>query len=176
MATVPSEITMVAGHKVTAAEWNTNVRDAVNFLLNTPFAQIYQNSAQSIANAPASPYPLVSFDTATFNNDGAWSSGANTRWTCQTGGTYRVSGQIAFSNNGTGVREAQLAVNASILQTFNASANSGVATQVIIPTFSMHFAVGDYITIGAYQNSGGALNLSAGPQSTFLSVKWESNL
>ncbi|GAC1535129.1 MAG: hypothetical protein NVS3B1_29590 [Marmoricola sp.] len=170
---VPAQRTWAAAYKVTAADMNANVRDAVNFLLNTPFAQVYQNSSQSIPNAT---YTAVTFDTAEFNNDGAWTSGSNTRWTCQTGGTYRVSAQISFNTNATGIREAQYVVNGGAVVTFNASAVSGAATQVVVPVFSQHFNAGDYIQVNAYQNSGGALTLATGPRATLLSVEYARNL
>lgn len=172
MATVPVQRTWAATYKVTAADLNTNVRDAVNFLLNPPAAEIFQSVAQSPLNATVT---LITFDTAVINNDGAWGSGTSTTWTCQTAGTYRVTGAVSYAANATGVRGVQPQVNGSALFTaYFPPPPAGTAT-VVIPTWSQHFSVGDTLKIGAYQTSGSALALATGPQMTFLNVRWESN-
>lgn len=172
MATVPSMLTMAALHKVTAAEWNSQIRDLGIFLLNPPAAEIYQTAAQSPANATVT---LVTFDSAQINNDGAWSGGAPTAWTCQTAGTYRVTGAISYAANSTGVRGVQPQLNGTALFTaYFPPPSAGTAT-VVIPAWSQHFNVGDILRIGAYQTSGGALALATGQQMTFLNVRWESN-
>lgn len=56
MATIPNPITWVAAAVLTAAQLNTNVRDAINFLLGSganahPYTFAYQSSGQALVAA-----------------------------------------------------------------------------------------------------------------------------
>jgi hypothetical protein len=90
MATVPTVPTFTAGSVVTATTLN-QLGTAVSFLLAPPKAVLQQvNSSpfgggQSIAATTAT---AIGWNNAINNSDSAWSSGNNTRFTCQTPGYY----------------------------------------------------------------------------------------
>lgn len=173
MATVPVEMTMVSGHKVTAAEWNSNVRDAVNFLLNPDAAQSYQSAAQSIPNGADT---AVALDTNEINVNGMWATGANTKFTAANAGTYRCSGQVTFTSNANGLREAFFRVNGSTVlkRPVYSPPNTNTFTATA-PAVRIHLNAGDYVELCAYQNSGGALNTYVASGATFALVEFASN-
>ena len=173
MATVPSEMTAAAGAILTAAEWNSNVRDAINFLIGPPTCACRQTVAQSIPNSATT---AVTLDTEDFDNDGMHSTVTNTsRITAQTAGRYQLGGGVGFSGNSTGIRSAQWMLNGSLMAagTAQMSAASTVVTDAPARTISTFMNVGDYVEIGAQQTSGGALNtaVSTADQSGVI-VRW----
>lgn len=177
MATVPSPITWVAGNKVTAAQMNANVRDAVNFLLATPTAESYVNAAQSVANTA---WSVITLDGNVLNNDTMWVSG--TTITIKTAGTYLVSGQVTFAANTSGRRLGGINLNAfssqpNVNQTEVMVATTGSATTTVpITARRLHLNVNDTLQLYAYQTSGASLSLVTGSSATFLSAQWVSNL
>lgn len=81
------------------------------------------------------------------------------RFTCVKAGTYLVTGQVSFTANATGDRDALLRVNGTnyVGQTRNAAMASGSA---FLPVFAMvELAVDDYVELIGRQYSGGSLDL-----------------
>lgn len=157
MATVPSEITWVTGQVVTAAQLNTNLRDAVNFLINKPTCQCRQTVGQSIPNSTAQ---AVTFDTEDIDNDNMHSTVTNTeRLTAVTAGRYELGGGVSYPANGTGTRESDWFVNSTVVNGGGASipGSAAAALYVASRSISVFLNVGDFVTLGAFQNSGGAL-------------------
>lgn len=178
MTTVPSYTTFVAGAVLTAAQLNTNVRDAGNFWLARPLCLLRQTSVQSLSN---NSFGDILFDTEDIDRDGGHSTVTNTaRYTSPTSGYIAVSGGVAFAANATGRRAAQWALNGTAI---NASQNMETTTATGNPTLSARtFAVPvngstDYVTLQGYQDSGGALNTFAtGNVQPNMYVLWISTL
>lgn len=172
MATVPSEMTAVAGTVLTAAQWNSNVRDAVNFLCGRPVFEGRQTVSQSISNNVAT---AVLLDTGDIDNDGGHSLITNTsRYTIQTAGRFAVTGKVGYASNGTGNREGNIWANGTMIRSHNQLAVPATSTRVTLPFFTAFFNVGDYVESGAYQSSGGSLSsavANAYEQST-LTLLW----
>ena len=82
-----------------------------------------------------------------------------TRFTCVKAGTYLVTGQVSFTANATGNRDALLRKNGTdyVGQTrYMAMASSSTS----VPVFAIvELAVGDYVELIGRQYSGGALDL-----------------
>jgi hypothetical protein len=161
VATVPAEMTAVAGAVLTAAQWNTNVRDAVNFLTNPPACEIRQTVAQSIPTGGTTTALL--FDVEDFDNDGMHSTASLTsRITAQTAGRFQFGGGVIFAVNGTGRRICWWALNGTaVLGSEATTMASSVANATCGPgarTKSVFLNVGDYVELIGYQDSGGALN------------------
>lgn len=158
MATVPSEMTFVAGSVLTAAQMNSNVRDAVNFVIAPPLAVLRQVSPQSFGTGA---WVSVTFDTEDIDRDGGHSNSVNpTRYTAQTAGWYLTQGTCSWAANATGGRQITFGTNggatkfAKQFQPGNAGFIGSATTDAI-----SYLNVGDYIELFAYQSSGG--NLSA---------------
>lgn len=177
MATVPAEMTAVAGAILTAAEWNSNVRDGINFMLSRPLCIVTQIApAQTINNATTTP---VTFNSETIDRDGMHSLTTNTsRLTAVTAGYYLLVGAVAYPSNATGSRMAVWAVNGTGVPggTVFAAAITGVAVQTI-PQSSVvtYLNVGDYAELDARQDSGSNLTLMvSGGSSSSATALWES--
>lgn len=173
MATVPAEITFTAGSILTAAQLNTNLRDAINFLINAPVCQCRQTVGQSIANTTAQS---ITFDTEDVDNDGMHSTVTNTdRLTAVTAGRYTLGGGVSYPANGTGSREADWFVNATVVNGGGASipATAAAVQYVATRAISVFLNVGDFITLGAFQSSGGALTTPVtNVQQSIVCARW----
>lgn len=176
MATVPAEITWTTGQVVTAAQLNTNMRDAVNFIIAPPLAVLRQTVAQSLTSAV---YTALAMDTEDIDRDNAHSTVTNTsRYTAQTTGWYDHDGSYAIGTNGTGRRAVHWGVNATAVNggeaVIPATAAGGVS--VAAPGKAIFLNVGDFSELFAYQDSGGPLNTAVSPasQMSSSSIRWRS--
>lgn len=179
MATVPDPGTVSVSEKVSAADWNRDVRDEGQFwVANRPLLMVYQTSAQSIPN---NSYTDLTWDTETLDRDSQHSTASLTNRIVlgNTLGWYEIGGQVVYAANSSGARRARLQVNgttptigAYVVQIDNASTR--VCTVVFGPWLVQASSATDYISIQAFQDSGGALdtgNSSAGFTS-HVCVKW----
>lgn len=176
MATVPVEVTIAAGSTLTAATWNANVRDAINFLLSTPIFEGRQTAAQSLTSGAAT---AILLDTEDVDTDNGHSTSSNTsRYTAQTAGRYQVGGGVSWSNNATGRRAAIWAINGVSIAGGEANMTTAVVAQpVATPARSrtVFLNVSDYVEIWGLQDSGGALNTGSAIAASLqcnMSVRW----
>src|SRR3954464_12200317 len=110
---VPVPANGVAGVDVTAAFWNTQVRDSVGFLVAPPLFKGKHTTAQSTTSSIFAP---IACDTNTVDTYGGHSTVTNNSpYVAQVSGWYFVSGGGQWANNGTGVRDGQIAVNGAAL-------------------------------------------------------------
>jgi hypothetical protein len=156
-----------------ATAYLNSVRDALNFLLNVPIAQLIQNTTQSIANSTVTP---LAFDGSVVDSYGGHSNTTNnTRYVAQVAGWYNLSGPAAFAANTTGVRVARLRNTGTDVVYFDAWAQTVAAASTpsaVCAEGILFLNVGNYAELGGYQTSGGALStIVAGPQSG-MSVTW----
>lgn len=175
MATVPTFRTWVSGEIVTAAYLNSNVRDAGNYWLARPLAILRQTVGQSI---PTATWTAILLDTEDIDRDGGHSTVTNTaRYTSPTAGYLMFSGAVAHGVNATAARGAAWALNGVNITPVDA------LVPTVAATFGAHVAAPteliavngstDYVTLQAYQNSGGALTTVA---ASHMCVLWVSNL
>lgn len=175
MATVPNEITYSAGSVLTAAQLNTNLRDAINFVItNRPILEVRQTSVQSISGATST---AINFDAEDIDNDGMHSTSSNTsRATAQTAGRYRVGGGISWAGNGAGRRNCQWAINGAVQNGVDAGIAAGGNTNalpVAARSMTLHLNVGDYLELLGFQDCGGSLNTAVTTsQQPGMSVEW----
>lgn len=160
MATIPSEITWVSGQVVTAAQLNSNLRDAVNFLINRPMVELRQTVAQSFATGNTTT--AMTWDTEDFDNDNMHSTVTNpSRITATTAGRYHFGGGIAWSANATLRRGSWYRINGTSVtpsgETMLQSTSSGVAA-LPVRAITYFLNAGDYVEVIGYQESGGALS------------------
>lgn len=171
MATLPNPRTWSVGEVVTAALVNAELRDALNFMLQAPYCEVSHNTTQSIANNTAVE---VTFNTEWYDTDSMHDTATNnSRITSATTGIYLVTAQVAFAPNTTGTRELWLRRSDGTVygrQSFNpANNNNGfLSTAWHVP-----LTAGQYVETFAFQNSGGALNISnALGGGTRMSARW----
>ena len=175
MATVPVYRTWVAGEVVTAAYFNANVRDAGNFWLTVPVAEIRQTVAQSLTTAVGAN---ITFDTEDTDNDNGHSTVTNTdRYVPKTAGRFQICGGVGFASGAGTLRSADINFNGTTFagcSTTTTPVGGGfthrMGTKMITRQVNGNT---DFFTIQALQNSGGALLTAvAGLEQSTMSVRW----
>lgn len=169
---VPNQRDWVVGEIVTAAMLNSNVRDAVDFLLDPPMCDLYQAAAQSIPNGALT---ALVWDTEVYDNDSAHSTVTNSsRITIQTPGWYHVSAAYSMDLNTTGYRLVCLYKNGSVAKTGNRIAPSSNQTAAVLDAY-LSVSAGDYLEIVVLQSSGAALSTwVANAFRSFCTARWVS--
>jgi hypothetical protein len=175
---IPSTRLFTAGEVETGSFLNSSITNLGNFLLGKPVFSAWQSVVQSIPN---NAYTPVTFTSETVDRDNGHSVSALTsRYTAQTAGYYLFNGTIQYASNVTGARRALWQVNGATPVGgggFFITSSTLVAgtVSVVAPPFFYYLAVGDYVELNAFQNSGAALNTVAagGVFSTFSAI-WVS--
>jgi hypothetical protein len=151
---------------------NTEVRDAINFLIAPPRCHAYQSVAQTLTTGTTGA--VVTFTSEEVDTDGIHSTSSNTsRFTIVTAGRYRFIGQVGFASNATGQRGAFLQKNGTRVTTTRHQATNGVSHYQQV-TDEILCSAGDYVELLAMQSSGGNLDTVAGSNETFLHAVWVS--
>jgi hypothetical protein len=145
-------------------------------LKQVPQARVYNSANISVADATnvALTFDSERWDTGTSSEQ--HSTSANTsRLTCRVAGLYSIGGSIGFAANAVGDRFASLRLNgATYIGQAGGKASAVVQTAANVQT-EYRLAVGDYVELLAYQNSGGALNaLATGNYSPEFYWHWVS--
>ncbi|MET8624530.1 hypothetical protein ABZW30_12365 [Kitasatospora sp. NPDC004669] len=170
---VPTPASVVPGGYDTAALWNANVYNGLQFLLNPPLFEGYQSAAQSVANGSVT---AIGIDTTTIDTYGGHSNTTNnSRYTCQTGaaGWYQVIACLGFAANANGSRALELHKNGTVIKLgYDGSDNTRIdIAGALQATALIQLAVGDYVEAFAYQTSGGSLATNA--VATGMTVIWK---
>ena len=170
MATIPSQSTVAVGDKVTAALWNDDVRDAVDFLLGVPAARVARTAGtQSIPNTTTT---AITYDTEVSDSDGMATLGTNAdRLTCITPGLYRVTAAQHLAANATGIRYLTINKTGTAIAAHRAL-TIGAYTMTLTATCLVQLAAADYITQTLYQNTGGALVTDITLGGCYLHAEW----
>lgn len=152
--------TWVTGETPTAAQFNAHVRDNLNFLYSPPSCRVYHNAAQAATTAVAL---TVALNSERFDNDTMHDTVTNnSRITFTTAGHYIVIGDIEFAANATGVRVVGIShSSAGILAETEYAEVSAAGVSVLNVSTMYAMSAADYVTIFAYQNSGGNLNVNS---------------
>jgi hypothetical protein len=165
--------TVSAGGTLTAALWNSQVRDAENFFLAVPHVVLTQSVAQTVATAT---FAAITWDVEVRDNDSMHSTVTNTsRMTCVTAGWYEVSGAVGWTGSAVGNRLSRWAVNGTAVTGTEVSAAGTLATGVAFAamTTGLFLNVGDYVELFGWQSSGGNLNTNVtGASVSRASVRW----
>lgn len=136
-----------------------------------PMAHLRQSVAQPI---PSGVPTTLQFGAEDFDNAGGHDNTTNnSRYTCKMAGWYQVAGGAGFTSGGGGYRIATLYRNgAPLLGSVGwavSASPGGIYTATPIRTTHVLLAVGDYVELFAYQDSGTTL-------STIVSSHYESTL
>jgi hypothetical protein len=176
---IPSTRLFTAGEIETGSFLNSSITNLGNFLLGKPVFAAWQSTVQSIPN---NTYTPLTFTSEVVDRDNGHSVTTNTsRYTAQTAGYYLFNGQIQYASNVTGSRRALWWVNGGTPTGngggFFTTSSTLVAgnVSVVAPPFFVYLAVGDYVELAAFQNSGAALNtVAAGGVFCTMSAIWVS--
>lgn len=138
-------------------------------------ARVYQTAITSMTN---SAYTTYLFDTESFDTDGFHSVSSNTgRFTIPAGlgGRYLVMGVASFAPTAAGTRGGKILIDGATTAEstiLEATVNGTYAPRLPI-TAIVTLNAGQYVELQGYQDSGGAINSSAG-NTTFSIVKLDS--
>lgn len=131
-------------------------------------ARAYRGTAFSVPN---STITAVTLDNETFDTDALHDNVTNnTRIVLNKIGKWLIVGQAAFVSNGTGSRQALLRVN-GVNSAYQAVTPSATVDSVVqVASVVSAAAITDYAELGAFQTSGGSLDLVGGAENTWLSA------
>lgn len=157
--TTPGDVT--TGTTITSA-WGNLVGNATDFLANPPACRVYNNAG--LTHTSNNNWQALSgFNSEHFDTDSMHSTSVNTgRITINTAGLYVVGGSFEFAANATGARGIGLYLNG------NTDVCAPILLHTVTGTFGAplcisavyKFAVGNYVELRGFQNSGGNLNIS----------------
>jgi hypothetical protein len=156
---VPIPASEVPGNFITSALWNANVYNGLTFLLNPPLFIGQQAIAQSFANQT---WSTVSFDTTIVDSYGGHSNTTNSsRYTAQVAGWYTVAGLFVTQGGSNNIRAARINVNGTAVvgtDGYSYPNGSSYETSAASAVRDVYLNVGDYVELGCWQGSGGALS------------------
>lgn len=149
------------------------ILDRIQFLSDPPRAHLRQTSAQTIGTGA---FVAITFDAEDADNFNGHSLITNTaRYTCMRAGIYQFSGKIGWAANATGRRASRWSKNGTDVNGSQVAIIATSASDVGHPAAAIQItmAVGDYIELLGFQESGGNLaTVVSGAQQPFLSVRW----
>ncbi|MGE5592880.1 MAG: hypothetical protein ACM3X3_04240 [Betaproteobacteria bacterium] len=135
----------------------TGLASFLDLLWAPPAARVCHNAAQSIANVTNT---VLAFNSERFDTDGIHDTAINnSRLTCKTAGKYYIAGNVRFASNSTGFRELNIILNGSTIIARVALPAASASPTVLQIATVYDLAVGNYVELIVYQNSGGALNV-----------------
>jgi hypothetical protein len=158
---------------VTAVMLNSNVRDAINFLItNRPRAVLRQTVTQSTTNGT---WASITFDVEDLDNDGGHSTVTNnSRYTAQTAGWYEASGVICWAGNYSNQRQSRWTINGTVVNASHASSQVSAGGFPAYPAATVHvyLNVGDYLELQGFQNEGTVSTRVSAEQASRMNVVW----
>lgn len=150
-------------YDLTSATWSEVGRSAVPVMAT---AKVYSSVNYSVVSATQAAIP---FDSVDWNNDGMWSAANPSRLTCHTAGKYLVSGGAWWDGSTTGsFRILNFIKNGTSNPPFSDEMVPPLGALRMTTQAMIQLAVGDYVEISGYQNSGANVVLSGGVSSRFL--------
>lgn len=143
----------------TDAEWD-DLLDIINALKLNARARVYNGS--DIATA-SGVWKFLTFGSERYDTDAIHSVVSDTnQLVCKTAGNYSISGGAAFEANAVGIRQLTIRINGSTYIALNRQqATTGAEEDHLSIETKYDLAVNDYAELGAYQASGGALDIKA---------------
>ena len=141
----------------------------VKVRIHGPAALVQRTSKQSIANKT---WTAVSFSSAVFDTNSAWAEASPTQLKAPIDGIYVATGMYAVQGNGSGARIigifktevstgevlGELSVDGRAAEVEGDEGGNGLT----LTTYPFKLKEGEVVKLGAWQSSGGALNLLAG--------------
>ncbi|HXI17890.1 MAG TPA: hypothetical protein VNM48_16130 [Chloroflexota bacterium] len=140
---------------------------ALSQLPTVPSCRVYNSAAQSIPNNAET---AVTLDSERFDASGLHSTTVNTsRFAVPAGlgGIYEITGNAQISPSSAGTRRyGAIRLNGTTLLAVSEGIISATQPAWFTPTGIYSLAAGDYVELVVFQNSGGALNSVASPNTS----------
>lgn len=175
---VPTPLTAVAINKISAAGFNSGVRDPLSFLLDPPRCDVSLGSNISVTDGVAT---LITYDTEELDTDTMHSTASNTsRITFTTAGRYLVHVYVMWSSLllsrcivNVRLNSGGSSAGGSSIRSFDFNTSSTIPSQMCIPLERL-FNATDYIEVFVTQTSGGTRPLQGGNGKfcTGLTARW----
>jgi len=128
-------------------------------------ARAYISADQSIPN---NSWTKVEFDAEDFDQQSEFDSATNYRFTATVTGYYQVNCRVEFDYHTAGSRGIAIYVNGAVNSygsSFMGSAAIGALVNDIV-----YLTAGQYIEVFVFQDSGGALDLNSGSETSYISI------
>jgi hypothetical protein len=149
------------------------------WIANRPAALLRQATPQTIASGGSFKPVLLDTEDEDVDPDGIGGHSTTfdtSRYTARYPGIYRVGGGVGFAVNATGSRGVAWLRNGILVDGSDVMvpAVSSASTSSRVPARSMliRLAEGDYIELGAFQNSGGDLATTGSSAAPSVSIEW----
>lgn len=144
------------------------MRARVSGMIPAMFSQVWRSTNQTLADATLT---AISFDSVIRDDPACWAVGTPTRLTIKLAGAYMITGQCSFNTSSTGRRLVLFYLNGGQINAQTTNGNSAAATHVSSTTIK-YLAVGDYVEMYGYQNSGGNLSVLTDVHSPMFGIAW----
>jgi len=152
---------VTAGNPLPAAYLNTTRANGAWFS-EPPQCSVYNSSVQSVPNSTVTALLCAS---ESLDNNFMHSTTSNTsRITAVNAGRYTFTGTALFAidGTGTGMRRLTFRLNGTTeYDLVQVAAVSTLSTVILSASRTFTLAISDYAEMTVYQNSGGALNVTA---------------
>ncbi len=145
-----------------------------------PHAHLRRDSNQSVASGGSGTAVQYTVEDVDTDPDGVGGHSVDTnpsRWTARYAGWYALNGGVGWSPNATGRRGCWWAKNgAQVNGSYSIGpATASASTVVTARDILLYLAVGDYVELIAYQDSGGPVLLSGvTTEQPTMTVRWVS--
>lgn len=173
----PNTVHNPAAGAIAPAAWGDTVRDDLQYLANPPRCRVRPSAVQPISN---NAWTALTFDLEDWDTDAMHSTATNTsRITATTAGVYHVAGIVQWAASTTGQRFAGLRKNGTTTAAPNEGrvggfAPAGTTVPALEVVNDVVLAVGDWVELLAFQDSGASLNTGVESGAPVLSARWVS--
>lgn len=152
-----------------------NVMSTAELQVRSAKARYQTNAGQSISNATTT---IVNFEDITYDTHAAVTTGASWKFTAPATGYYKVTSRLLFTNtfnwNAGEFAQFSLYKNGSVYSQLDYVDNYFTGTAMfgsVRGSDTVYLAVGDYIDIRIYQNTGSALTIDSAATFTYVSIE-----
>lgn len=133
-----------------------NITTGMDRILDKPRCSVYRLAAHNVLTGGG--VNVINMDTLDYQSEGMWSAALATHIICITAGTYRFTGTLIWPANATSFRQIYLLKNSvTFVQIIQEPSAALSMSQQITADIPMN--AGDYVELGAGQNTGGTLVL-----------------
>jgi hypothetical protein len=171
MATIPGTRTWAVGEFITASRLNTEIRDALDFILNPPWCQPYDGAGIACANSTAT---LITMDSESEDSDAMHSTSSLTgRITIITAGVY----EFQVYDQLPGATYTLHNLNPRVNSAGSSSGGTSIRTQTFETvasarmTFVRRFNAADEISFYITQTSGASRTTTTGNNVTGMTAR-----
>lgn len=139
------------------------------------FVGVFCKSTSGTISISNNTITAVTWNSEDFDTDGFHSTSSNTdRITIPSGknGKYLFVAQLKYNENATGARQLRLNKNGTFISHGVVAVNSGSSSTTVNLSIILDLVATDYITVDAFQGSGGALDLLVDDKVSFFSAQF----